>query len=203
MTIQKMIDQALDVVDSRKAAKAKWIIKRAGRACIEQGELDRKWKDNIGMLLAETYRRVAGLHRMSATDLIERAEALEAEANYIEGVKTVAIYTDAEYDQLYYPQEQPRRHRKLRDGVTREQAQRMFKRRDADWEAANRLYGDGTTVKLHLDGLIADGFTHVIRVGRWMYLSKDGDGNKPRLDSRVEMDYIKTALDLGEFKRNY
>lgn len=111
-------------------------------------------------------------------------------------------YTDAEYDQLYHPRGN-HLFRKLRDGVTREQAQRMFKRRDADWEAAFTLYADGTPIKTELDSLIADGFTHIIREGRWMYLSRGGDGNRPRLDSKVERDYIQTALDLGEFKKNY
>lgn len=78
-------------------------------------------------------------------------------------------YTEAEHDMILRKIGQGGT---LRDGFTKEQVVRMFKRRDADWEAANTLYQDGMSVKLHLDSLIAGGGVHIIRAGRWMYLSR-------------------------------
>ena len=108
-------------------------------------------------------------------------------------------YTEAEYELLYESRGQ---RGVLRDGFTGEQAERMFKRRDASERAARTPYQDGTSMKQCLDNLIADGFTHIIRSGRWMYLTDYGS-SKPRLDSKVERDYVMTALNLGVFKRNY
>ena len=110
------------------------------------------------------------------------------------------MYTEAEYDLLFH--KRVGQGRKLRDGFTREQAVRMFKRRDATREATDRLYADGTSVRVGIDRLVADGFT-IEREGRWMHLSSTTSKNKPRLDSKVERDYIKVALNVGEFKRNY
>ena len=49
-------------------------------------------------------------------------------------------YTKAEYDLLYHPR--AGQNRELRDGFTREQAARMFKRRDANWEATRFPYAE-------------------------------------------------------------
>jgi len=109
-------------------------------------------------------------------------------------------YTEAEHDMII---RQIGQGGTLRDKFTREQAVRMFKRRDADKRAASTLYQDGTSVKQHLDDLVADGPVHVIRSGRWMYLSRADGSDKPRLDSKIERDYIQVALNVGEFERNY
>jgi len=111
-------------------------------------------------------------------------------------------YTEVEYDLLYH--EPVGQSRKLRDGFTREQAGRMWARKNASGLAASTPYADGTSMKEVIDRMIAVGFTHIIRSGRWMYLSRaDGVGDKPRLDSKIERNYIKVALNQGEFKRNY
>ena len=109
-------------------------------------------------------------------------------------------YTDAEYNLLYHPRGN-RAFRELRDGFTSEQAIRMFERRDASEKAASTTFADSASVKEAIDKLITDGFTYIEQVGRWMRL-----GNSEQqwsFGDKVSHDYVRVALNLGEFKRNY
>jgi len=107
-------------------------------------------------------------------------------------------YTEAEHDMII---RQVGQCGTLRDKFTREQAERMFKRRDANEKAASTTFADSMSVKEAIDKLIADGFTQVEQAGRWMRL---GDGKEQwSFGDRVTRDYIQVALNVGEFERSY
>ena len=90
----------------------------------------------------------------------------------------------------------------LRKGITRAQAARYFRRRAATQRAAQIVCSNGVTLKDEIDSIIAAGHDKISWEGiRWLYLGEDED--RFRFGTKVEHDYIRVALNLGDFARNY
>ena len=92
----------------------------------------------------------------------------------------------------------------IRTGYTREQAVRMFARREAVSLASRTPYiGANEKVKVGIDNIIADGFTEVIELPRGLVVLRNIEGESYSFRYRVEADYIRVLFDLGELARNY
>ena len=116
--------------------------------------------------------------------------------------KTMAVPTfdyQAEFDLLMTREGQ---RATPNDGVSREQIQRLYVRRDAHDAAARTRYQDGSTVKEAVDQAIADGHTRIERAARWLWLCRD-DESRIRFSVQAERDYILLALDHPTMQRNY
>lgn len=91
----------------------------------------------------------------------------------------------------------------LKDGATREQAQRFYDRRNAV-EAANRFkYRDGNSSREVIDAKLLEG-PATIRRERFYYEIKNREsGQSMRFTRNEERDYIDVLMNHGRFTRNY
>lgn len=96
----------------------------------------------------------------------------------------------------------------LKPGATRDQMARFYKRKSAAQAAQNNRYAatpDGPkNTKELIDNYIGKGFT-TIKPGKQKgaILLAHQNGETLRLSKTVERDYALTALNEGDFKRNY
>ena len=90
-------------------------------------------------------------------------------------------------------------------GVTRDQLQRFYARRNAVQAAMRTRYRNGNqTVSQAVDEAVSRGLTKYSASSRWTTLEHPADTSQAlRFSSKVERDYIKVILNKGEFKRNY
>jgi hypothetical protein len=89
-----------------------------------------------------------------------------------------------------------------REGITREQIQHFYNRRDAVASAEKFEYKEGSTTKQLVDETLAEGWRVVSRdYGR--YVLEHPDGRTRTFKHQVERDYIDTILDYGDHSISY
>mgnify|MGYP001567973599 FL=1 len=92
---------------------------------------------------------------------------------------------------------------KLKEGVTREQGQRYFDRRNAV-NAANRFkYRDGSTVKEQVDAKFLEGPSTIRRERFYYEVTNRETGLSMRFPRGEERDYIDVLMNHGRFVKNY
>jgi|SRR5882724_2367379 len=85
-------------------------------------------------------------------------------------------------------------------GITREQVARYFKRYNAAVAAHALKYTDKTTAGSVIDSLIEEGATYESKHPYHALVTPNGTVTFNR---KVEVDYIRTVLNLREFEKNY
>lgn len=91
-----------------------------------------------------------------------------------------------------------------RPEFTPEQVQQASRRMDAYREAATTKYKDGRTVKDVMDAYLADGWKLESRkIGTSVKLVLGKGDQYVVLTNKTAINYLKTVLNLGEFRRNY
>lgn len=91
-----------------------------------------------------------------------------------------------------------------REGIGRAQVERYYARKNATKAAMMTRYRNepGRTVQQAVDQAIKDGYTQFSRTGRYTMLSRN-EGDALQFKSKIDMDYIDTVLNRGDFARNY
>ena len=90
-----------------------------------------------------------------------------------------------------------------KEGISREQMQTFFNRKNATEAAQKMKYKDGTTVKDVVEQSLDEGFTDVARKQFGYVLTNPQTGNSRRFKFKQERDYIDLMLQHGIYKINY
>jgi len=156
--------------------------------------------DFLPNLLREA--RDAGLTREEIKDIMNEGARAAYQTAPPPGMTTTHYDEGAERDVVLEVQGQSSN---PKPGITREQMQRFYARRNAVQAASSTRYRRGNqTVSQAVDDAISQGMTHYSASNRWTTLTNPSDKSQAlRFSGRIERDYIKVVLDKGEFKRNY
>ena len=111
--------------------------------------------------------------------------------DYPQGFEAFDI--ESEYDKLYFPR--IGQGRKIRPGITREEAQQFFNCKNAVELAQKTFYSDGWSVKRCIDDVIKGGYSNPV-FKNFGVIELHGDTGIRVFKSTVECDYIHVLLRL-------